>query len=1139
MKSEKGRFRAARTVAIGVTILVALAAIVGGAAPLIIVGPRFGRVIERVLPRTRGQIHIGGGRWTWAAVLAWARGRPIPFELEDIRITDPEGIEVLRVARLSGRVTMPRAAVGTIVDELRVETAAWRFAETKGRQVGFLTALESRVPPNGPNGETGKGAGFRGGLSIRDARLDGIEATFDLHDWGLVLTDVHATASLSVSAGGKGQSLAFEIRDADARSGGRLRILPGAAAFTLPFTRARLDRVATTSDAPDAIRLEASGVTTGTSILAFAGTFTGVYGVSRPRIEPGIDLHAQLGDAADAIRAVASSHGLEWPAALGGRGARLTLGFVGPFAHLRIDARTSLISPDGGSVGGDLSVDERGLAVDLSFTRFATTPLLPAPLVALAGGTLQGTARGRFDSGTASASMERMALTLTRSADGARPRVVQVRLGPVESGRRQRPGGAGWTLGVSGARFAAGTLRLPRLTAGLWGGRFSASGRIRLTDRDRSGAIVAPKLDLTLSAERLSSRNLFGANFVEGDVSFRARARGSLNDLAIDIALPPGRFLRVIGERVQLPDKIKLRFHDQDLLIPTFTLHGPRKSELTLSGRINVKGRLDLDIGVSDFPFDRLPGLAETTLPLAGRMSGRLVLSGEAGRPALAGQVSFDPVTFQGRRVGGGLVTISPGARGAIHAQGRLVEGIDADGSLVSVPGGLTGDATLTLKQLHLDPFLAALPGGVTAAGVLSGTIVAHIQPGQAPRAMGRLSQLTLIVTPPSKFSRSNKMVRPIDLHSEGDILLSAQTGAGPIRIGPARFAGNLGSFEIEGESKGESVSGAVRGRVLLDAFAPVTTAWVDHLSGALDVDLRAAQASASGSLQVNGEIAIAAPLSGRARAAPFETRIPSGRIRFLGDTVETKSLPVTFESGVLGAGAIRRTRGSAQVSARVSNTSGRPAVHAAIDLGRLELDAPLLGHEPIAISGGRIEVDDRTLTLRALPVRLGQQVNLTVGATGGPPGVIVFDSFDSTGITRLDLPLRGDLRGIESGGIRIDRAAFGLRLQGQPRRSLLLAGDIELANAHAPSNIQSLGRGPAGAKTSPGLPPELERMRLDLHVHAKPGAIEVDVRHIPDIHVGVDYHVGGTLKNPDASGQVRGAGAYSVFMLWLGRLLR
>ena len=84
-------------------------------------------------------------------------------------------------------------------------------------------------------------------------------ATFDFPTWGLVLTDVHAGAALGAAGGGgRPASFTFEVQGAEAHGGGRLRVLDGARSFGLPFSHARLERVSTTADAPDAIRLQAS-----------------------------------------------------------------------------------------------------------------------------------------------------------------------------------------------------------------------------------------------------------------------------------------------------------------------------------------------------------------------------------------------------------------------------------------------------------------------------------------------------------------------------------------------------------------------------------------------------------------------------------------------------------------------------------------------------------------------------------------------------------------------------------------------------------------------------------------------------------------------------------------------------------------
>ena len=1117
-------------------ILGVFAVVVAVAAPRLIRGRRFGRLVERMLPDIQGRIRIGGGSWTWSALGAWARGRAAPFEIEDLLVTDPEGNEVLRVARLTGRVLRSSSAPSSsasrsariLVEDLRVERAAWRFAQMKRGGVGFLTALAPPVSARG-RGITMDGARAGAGpssrvpaLAVVGARLEGLDATFDLEGWGLALRDVHAAAALSVSPDDRERPFTFEVRDAEVRAGGRLRVLGGTRAPTLPFERARLDRVATTRAAPDEILLQASGLATGRSRLAIDGKITGVYGVSVPPVEPGIDLHATVVEATDALRAVASSRSLAWPVVLGTFGTRIELGFLGPFARLRIDGLAAVVSPNGGAADADFHLDMRSLAVGLSFTHFSTIPLLPAPLVALGGGSLQGRARGRFGWQTRSLSIESLALTLTRPAGGASPRVVNLQMGSGAGGSKaadERGGAAaspaGWTLGVSGAHFASGILHLPRLSSELWGGRLSISGWVGFADRDEAGSMAPPRLDLILNARGLSAKQVLGETFVDGEVSFRARARGRLDDLSLELTFPARRSVRVLGEAFALPARVSLQLIDQELRISTLSLGGPRGSAVSLSGHVDTSGQFDFEIGVDAFPLDRLPGVANTALPLGGRINGHLRLSGELGQPALAGQIRLDAVTFQGRPVGNGQMTISPESRGAIRASGRLIEGIDVEGTLATGRGGLAGDATLVLRRLRLDPFLAALPPGLAVAGVLSGEIGAHLRPGQAPSAEGRLTQLTLTTISPRRPGRAaaGGPVRPLELHSDGEIQLSAQSGGGPIHLGPARFRGSLGVFEIEAQSRGDALGGTLRGRLAVDAFAPMTAAWLDRLSGTLDLELRAARSGLRAPLRVNGQLAIAAPLSGRGRGGvPFDMRIPAGRLSLM---------------------------------ARIDDAWNRPVFHAAIDfgrldLGRLDVDTTLFGNTHIAVTAGRIELEDRTLTLREIALRVGDGSALTIGGAGRPAGLVLFDSGGDWGVARVDIPVRGELGALGGSGMRLDRAALDLRLSGEPRRTLLLGGDVDIAAAHVSSSARLPRMSTAGsnAASSPGGSAEAARVRLDLHVHSGPRGIEVDVPHVPDVHVGVDYHVGGTLASPEASGGIRGAGTYSRAMLWLGKLL-
>src|SRR3954469_14685182 len=148
MGTGNPRLRArARTAGIVAAALAALPALVIVAAPVVIRGARFGWVVERMLPAMRGHVQVGGGRWTWGAVLQIVRGRAGFLQLDDVRVVDPEGTEVLRAGRIAASLQLRRESPRLVVRDLRIERARWVFADMRrGGGVGFLVALAPAAP---------------------------------------------------------------------------------------------------------------------------------------------------------------------------------------------------------------------------------------------------------------------------------------------------------------------------------------------------------------------------------------------------------------------------------------------------------------------------------------------------------------------------------------------------------------------------------------------------------------------------------------------------------------------------------------------------------------------------------------------------------------------------------------------------------------------------------------------------------------------------------------------------------------------------------------------------------------------------------------------------------------------------------
>jgi hypothetical protein len=1210
-----------KRIAYGVLVVVALLVALAAPAPWLIRGARFGTVVGWMLPAMRGKITVAGGRWTWGAVWELLHGRPAALELDGLRVVDPEGTEVLRAAHVTVGVEVGRAPSRLVLNDLRVSDGLWRFATMRReRGVGFLSALQSPRPSTARARAPARASLF----AIRGAVLDGVDTTFDLPGWGLAVARVHAHGNLALAstpgAGGSDAhgrparsavSFTFDVSDADLGGGGVLRVLDGRARIELPFSAGRIERVATTPGAPDDLQLDADDVATGASRLSVHGAFTGLYGVSSPRKAPGIDLRAHLAHAADGARAILARHTPALPVTVGATDADFQLAFAGPFDRIRITsaargfdlgwralafrgvgfdlsvepaaarARVSALtfaSPDGGRLRFDADLDHLLVHGALALDHFATAPYLPVFLRPLAGGVLDGRLRGAVDLVGRSGSLDELALTLARPAGTSGPRRLRL-----TSARGASSKGRGTeTVRIAGARYAAGTLTLPELGGTFAGGDIRARARITLADA--AGHLTPPVLDVDARVRRLSVTELVGPSFASGTLNFRARARGTLDGLALTIDVPADQTVRVFGELCHLPASTVVHAGNEGIAVPDFRLRGVDGTEIGLSGKIGREGQLGLTLDVRAFPIGALPAVAEAALPFSGQLSGELRAGGSVRAPELAGEMLIDRATFQGRAIGGGRLVVAPRPGGAIHAVGQVIEGVTVEGTLAPQANGPRGVATMQLRSLHLDPFLSLLPGGATVAGVVSGTIEAHVAPGAPSTAEGRLTELALTVTgvvPGAARPGAPAAVHTIELHAVSDVRMSARAG-GPIRIEPARFAGTAGSVELWGENDKGRASAGVRGRLTLGAVAPLVLPWLSHLSGDLDFDVTArttalldvGSAAAGPPPVVTGTVRVASPVAFRVAGLPVDARVNSGEIHLGDDGVARIDLPVTLGTGVLRlAGTVsepaftgeeRRialalggeldahilalvaprliasARGTAQLEARAEGPAARPSVRARVRPKKITVTLQALPILPIEISGGEISADDHAVTMADLHARVGAAsagVTATIGATGDGPATLSYGSLLDPRPTRIVVPVRGRVTATPVAPAIIDDASFALRADGDLTQRTRVSGEIIVDKAHVPraalSKAASGSSAPAASKSSR---PELARVDLDLTARSRGGAVTVEIPG-PNVHVDVDYHVTGTAAKPKVAGKFEGADLYSSFLLLLRRI--
>src|SRR5262249_33253560 len=151
-------------------------------------------------------------------------------------------------------------------------------------------------------------------------------------------------------------------------------------------------------------------------------------------------------------------------------------------------------------------------------------------LRSFAGKSLDGMLHARADLREGDAELVRSTLVLTRGDGEAGPQTVAF----IAGASTRAPAGA-TVVRLSGAKLHDGVLHVPRIALGMWGGTFGAEGRIALWDVDERHWLSPPRLDLTLTASGIQIERLIGSNLATGALSFRARARGSTNDLGLDV----------------------------------------------------------------------------------------------------------------------------------------------------------------------------------------------------------------------------------------------------------------------------------------------------------------------------------------------------------------------------------------------------------------------------------------------------------------------------------------------------------------------------------------------------------------------------------------------------------------------------
>jgi hypothetical protein len=908
------------------------------AAPAIIRGPRFARLIQSTLPPMRGTVEFKSGSIGVGALWALVFGRPIPVHIDDLRILDPEGTVVFSSTRLSTGVRFERSPLRLTLHDLRPGKGTWRFARMKNRRgIGFLAAFLPARPPRPP------GAGGAGGqpttpstpapspqrprsllaFVLDGARLEGLDVTFDFPGWGLALKDVHARGSLHLDPANEDAPLRFDVRDIDARRGGQLRILGGRRATQIPFDRAALARVGTPAEAPTSLVLDVTAAMTGPSRLSgraeFPGLFIGRYTPGGP--QPGLVVDATWDKAGPGLTAAAASRGITGLVVSGDnarvhavarssffdikstfvasgidasyRGFRVKdfgvdLALDGPPARVALE-KLHFTAPEGGSVEGSGALDPSGEGrFDLRLNELATEQMLSPPLRPLLGGRAQGQLSLRGHLGES-----RLAIT------GIDVRLDRNRRGPLP--RRFRISGDGATLPASApssARLDAhpdqlllrlgrtayeeGTLRVAMLRGAMLGARLRA-GPLAMSLRDAAGRpLTTPRLTFDLAAENLDLRRLMPGSGLSGVLNLSASTQGPLDDVAVNVRFPAATTVTVFDQPYQLPRVAKLLVQNGDeLSLPLFSLGAPGGGSVAVVGSAVADRSVDLTVIAHQHRLDRVPFVSSVLPSLAGTLSGRLRLFGPSLAPQLEGSVDLTSVALAGVALGEGKVKLTALAPGNSAFKGEMFRDLAIAGSLRTGVGGPSFSAAIDAKQLTLDPFLPRMPmlGGTRLR--VGGRLTLEALPGRPLDVAAALDSVLLAYgcrTPTGDVRGPGCLV----LESQGPLVARTHGGIGTAELERARFVAPGSDFSLMGRWAGGQMDARLTGRLGFDLVTPLLSGLPGRLvqaSGAVTTTLTAAGRLSAPIL--TGDFEVADPLRLRSRLFNFDFLIKRGRVAF------------------------------------------------------------------------------------------------------------------------------------------------------------------------------------------------------------------------------------------------------------------
>jgi len=1100
--------------------------------PLVVRGPVARWAFRRATSSLCGSFEISGGHFGWAAIWQLVSGRPIELVIEGLKIDGPDEKNVFTAARMEATLAVHLRPFSLVVSNALMARGAWRLALIPN-EIGLGDAFRA-VPEAGRHAcldphavaKPKKRGGAAGSIAVRDLRFQEVDVDLEFPTWGLELARANAVGSLS--AGGPGPPLLFEVRDVIAAVGA-LRLGRRGEAWTarIPFDAVSIASVGVTPEAPSNLQLDVASAETGHARLSGRAGFLNIFPVKAGQPPPGVpgldaDVHwAGFGGALTGLDATWRPQGA-WAAHLDGD---MRAKVSGPFTALE-----GSLKIEGGATRIEARVARARADLDLALAGVDTSWMLDPALRPLLGGLVHGhfhaTAHLWPTFAGIDAEIPDADLRLDRRRAPSGPRHYQLRIGKAVG----RPVGDGDTLhaSVTSVRLADAELRLDGLRAEWIGLSARVDARVAFATPPKRPDAGRARRERSLVEARgtlavAKAEDWIPGGAVTGPLHLGATAQGTIERVELGLTFPPPGSVGVYGQRFMLPRRLDaVLASGVGITVPRFQLRRVGGGTIEVGGRLGA-GKVAASLGIRDYPAAAIPGLPRDKLPgaLSGTLSADLTLGGALEHPTAEGTIGVAALAFDRRPIGDVEAKLRLGTeRGEVEA--TIDPGVTIAARVRRRPTP-TLEGTLSIRDRALGPWLPAVLAGapLTVAGDVAVAYRAGLLSGNGTLRLAGPGLTGVALTGEARgLDARARLVGEIDVARWPQLWSRAfKSAAGAVAV-DLTMTPTLGST-LRTPSLRPRLAGNVRISRALVLRSARWPAPFEIESGAR-IDLDDQLVTIEGLTLVTP--GLRGSVGGRA-TLDYDALERTQLALTLGAELDAAKFPVRLPSGVVA-------RGRAAVDARVGGTLGAEPGPRLDGQARLEgLTVQLSPTTPAAQANGVVEAHGDAIRTDSLRVDIAGVGTVTIGRPGAPASAEVA-SLSPFQLGSVDVPFAGEnLRiGDPSSKLYIPDLDAHMRLSGDGRSELRIDGQVAVAGGSYDSS-RGGNQQPSSAKPRASgawyhaLPPHLT---LDLELHGVNRGMRVAVPVLPDVTVDFRCHLHATSRGASWSGQLRGDSAYA-----------